>query len=376
MSLTLKEQARQSGLVLLDERAEWNENEWPPLLGGWRYDHASVVLDHPDQDNNNNGQTVVVLGGTQQHKGFVNSVLALDLAQSSKQWREGPPMNQKRDRHAAVVCNGGIYVIGGRNNYYSLLDCVERIDANDLVQSSLTNSTTHESHWTTLTCRLTTERKGCCAVAVHNRYIVVVGGFNGVEELSSVDIIDTSNQTVIAGPSMTVPRVWCASAVIGHRIFVVGGYNEGGNLDSVEILDFVKPWHKEERNGTLSTFISSLSGWTTHSDLVLSNPRHSCAVVTVGSCLVVAGVRSPTVEVMDTKRNLVWNLPPFEYGREDGSMVTAANQVAMIGGWLNPACATLSLMDKYTWCFCRLCEQHPRSYHSLEGVGIRDTNVI
>ena len=51
--MTLKEQARQSGLVHLDERAEWDENEWPPLEGGWRDDHATVVLNHPFQDNNN-----------------------------------------------------------------------------------------------------------------------------------------------------------------------------------------------------------------------------------------------------------------------------------------------------------------------------------
>ena len=375
MSLTLKEQAWQSGLVLLDERAEWNENDWPPLLGGWRDDHASVVLDHLDQDNNNNGQTVVVLGGNQQHKGFVNSVLLLNLAESNKQWREGPPLNQERERHAAVVCNGGIYVMGGRNNYCSLLDCIERIDVIDLVQSSLTpSSTSKKNHWTTLTTRLSTERWGCCAVAVHNRYIVVMGGRN-LERLSSVDIIDTSNHTVIAGPGMTVPRVWCASAVIGHRIFVVGGYNNDGILDTVEILDFAKPCNNEERKDTLSTSISFLSGWTTHSDLVLSNPRSSCAVVAVGSCLVVAE-NNRTMEVLDTKRNHVWNLPPLENRHDDGSMVTVGNQVALIGGMDNPSCATLSLVDRNTWCFRRLCEQ-PRNvrYQCHERLGNGDVNA-
>ena len=158
--MTLKEQARQSGLVHLDERAEWDENEWPPLEGGWRDDHATVVLNHPFQDNNNNGQTVVVLGGWQRVQCITDSVLSLNLAESNKQWRERPPMSQKRYRHAAVVCNGGIYVMGGCNNYYSLLDCVEPIDVHDVVQSSLTNSTTDESHWTTLTCRLSTVLEG------------------------------------------------------------------------------------------------------------------------------------------------------------------------------------------------------------------------
>ena len=47
MSMTLKEQAWQSGLVLLNETPEWNEHDWPPLMGGWRRDHTTVVLDHP-----------------------------------------------------------------------------------------------------------------------------------------------------------------------------------------------------------------------------------------------------------------------------------------------------------------------------------------
>ena len=51
-------------------------------------------------------------------------------------------MNEKRDELAAVVCNGGVYVMGGYNNE-RILNCIKRIDSNDLLQSSLTTSTTH-----------------------------------------------------------------------------------------------------------------------------------------------------------------------------------------------------------------------------------------
>ena len=92
--------------------------------------------------------------------------------------------------------------------------------------------------WTTLNCRLTTARNGCSAAAVHDRYIIVMGGYNG-NFLSSVDIIDTavkSNHTVITGPPMTVARSWCTSTVVGHRIFV-GGKRDGKNdVTSVESL--------------------------------------------------------------------------------------------------------------------------------------------
>ena len=374
MTTTLKEQAWQSGLVLLDdETPEWNFEDWPPLVGGWRAGHSSVVLNHLDTENetNNRGQTVVVLGGYQQGQGDVNSVLLLNLEDPNKQWREGPPMNKKRAGHATVVFNGGVYVMGGRNT--TSLDCMERIDLNDLFQSSLTTSSTRASHWTTLNCRLSTGRCGCCAVAVHNRYIVVMGGYSD-RYLSSVDIIDTNSHTVIAGPSMIVPRQWFASAVIGHRIFVVGGHNYNGHIDSLEYLDYATPLDSDEtKKETGATFISFSSTWITHPDLVLFNPRDSCAVVAVGSCLVVAGGDTPTVEVLDTLRNRVWNLPPFGNDLNGCNMVAVANQVAMLGGWYNPSCATLPLLDRNSWCFRRLCEQQSNGwYHSLEGMRIRD----
>ena len=344
----------------LDETPEWNFEDWPSLEeetsleGEGLVGHASVVLNHTD---NNQEQTVVVLGGYQRFQGDVNSVLVLNLAEPNKQWREGPRMNQKRDGHAAVVCNGGVYVMGGDNGV--ALDCIQRIDANDLLRSSFTTSTTQESYWTTLTCRLSSGRQGCCAAAVHNRYIVVMGGYNDRCFLSSVDIIDTNNHTVIEGPSMTVPRAWCASAVIGHRIFVVGGRNDNGNLDSVEYLDYATPCDNDETEKETGSMIISFSpSWITHLELRLSNARSCYAMVAVGSCLTVAGGwDNSTVEVLDTHRNRVWNLPGVQEQRWGCSLVTVANHVAVIGGWDNPTCATLPLLDRNLWCFRRLCEQ-------------------
>ena len=381
MTTTLQEQAGQSGLVLLDETAEWNDNDWPPLEGGWREQHATVVLDHPDKDDNhknNKRQTVVVMGGYQQGQGATNSVLALNLADPSKQWREGPSMNKSRRGHAAVVCNRSVYVVGGLNQG-SCLNCIEQIDANDVLQSCSTTSGTCASNWMTLPCRLSKERWGCCAVAMHNRYIVVMGGYND-RYFSSVDIIDTRNHTVTAGPSMTVPRTCCASAVVGHRIFVVGGRNaRNSRLDSVEYIDFAMPCDNEKTQEEMAATVTSFSSsWTTHSDLVLSNARSSCAVVAVESCLVVAGgCGNSTVEVLDTQHNRVWNLPGLQEQRWGCRMVTVANRIAVIGGWGDPSCATLPLQDKNSWCFRRLCEHHPNEwYHFREGMGIRDVNAI
>ena len=151
--MTLKEQAWQSGLVLSDDTAEWNFEDWPPLEGGWRTFHTSIVLNHPVKSNYNNdkAQTVVMMGGCDKGWNTTNSILALNLAEPNIQWREGQPMNQKRNGHAAVVCNRSVYVMGGYSEG-SCLNCIERIDVQDLLQSPLTTTTTQDSHWTTLTC--------------------------------------------------------------------------------------------------------------------------------------------------------------------------------------------------------------------------------
>ena len=259
MTTTLKEQAWQSGLFVSDEAPEWNFEDWPSLEGGWRYFHTSVVLNHPpdtNNDNNNKEQTVVVLGGSRTGQGQLDSVLLLNLAESNKQWREGPPMNKSREGHASVVCNGAVYVMGGYNQ--GPLDSIERIDVNDVLQSSSTSSSTRASNWTTLACRLSEERWGCGAVAVYNRYIVVMGG-NNYRYLSSVDIVDTNNHIVTAGPSMNVPRLFCASAVIGHRIFVVGRRKGKNVLDSVEYLDFERPCDTEKTKKDTATTLNPFS---------------------------------------------------------------------------------------------------------------------
>ena len=354
--------SKKSGLCFLDvdnkyEAPQWNVNDWPPLFSGWRWWHASFVLDHPEQDNN--AQTVVVLGGDKQGQGLTNSVLLMNWTEENKQWREGPTLNSKRALHAAVVCSGGVYVIGGHNGSLRL-DSIERIDVAKLCSGAAVRTTSNQ--WTTLNCRLTTARNGCSAVAVHKRYIVVIGGSNG-DPLSSVDIIDTavqSNHAVIAGPSMAVPRCCCASAVIGHRIFSVGGHNwhNGEDLKSVEYLEIHDPSGNDTMN-TISAVFPSSCRWTRHDKLNLSIRRSDHAVVAVGSCLIVmGGIFAPeTVEVLDSRRNTLWTFPQSTGSRYSCSAVVHSKGIAVISGDGNAPCATLSLVDKNTWCFHRLIEQ-------------------
>ena len=381
--MTLQEQAWQSGLVFSDDMdnnsdvPQWNFNVWPPILGGWRYSHASVVLDHQEQDDS--AQTVVVLGGANHRILFTDSVLLLSLSDENKQWREGPPLSDKRGLHAAVVCNGGVYVIGGSIGN-SRLDTIERIDIEELLQTYSTSTT--GNHWTTLNCRLSTPKTACSAVAVYNRYIVVIGGTGDGNCLSSVDIIDTkvqSNHAVIVGPSMTIPREEFGSAVIGHRIYVVGGCNRNDDqyLTSVEYLEFQQSSAIETTETAAEVFPPSCA-WTTLADMKLSAPRQT-RVVSLGSCLVAVGGCAGTgdAEVLDINRNIVWTLPKMPaLFNVDSSTVTFWNGIAVMTAFWCKTCATLPLMDKNTWCFRRLCHQEPNGWYPRGFQELPDTVAL
>ena len=84
MTMTLQEQAWQSGLVLFDD--EWNTTNWPPLPGGWDNLLTAVVLNHPNTTaTTTTNQTVLVLGQYDPTRNTIpnstNSVHVLNLAE-------------------------------------------------------------------------------------------------------------------------------------------------------------------------------------------------------------------------------------------------------------------------------------------------------
>ena len=153
--------------------------------------------------------------------------------------------------------------------------------------------------------------------------------------------LDTAGQNqhiVIRGPSMTVPRAVCGLGVVGHRIFVIGGYNGSSRLNSVEYLEF---------NDDLSLIFPSSSKWKVHKNLLLSVPRHSHAVAKVGTCLIVTGGHSAlkSVELLDTKRNVVFNLPDLTVEREAHTVASFLDRIVVIGGLREDTCESLASID-------------------------------
>ena len=204
--MTMQEQIEMSGLEIMSSlslsssssssQLQWNStNQWSPLLGGRRESQACVTI-KSGNENGAGGQTIVVIGGQMQGDLFTNSVIVWDP--STMEWRNGPSLNDRRVNLVAVVCRDKVYAIGGfggDNDDDTTLDTIESIQVSSLLETMETSMTTRQNYnqWTRLQCRLSSPRRQCAVVVVHNRYVVILGGVNGMHhDLSSVDIMDTA----------------------------------------------------------------------------------------------------------------------------------------------------------------------------------------
>ena len=349
--MTMQEQIQMSGLEMMSSSSplQWNSiNHWSPLLGVGRCGQACVTIVsdngvHPCE-NDAAAQTIVVLGGETRREWCSNSVILWDL--STMEWRLGPNLNDRRKRFVAVVCGDKVYAIGGcrsRGVFGSVFDTMESIQVSSLLETMETSTTRQDnSQWTRLQCRLSSPRQACAAVVVHNRYIVILGGDNGMDHhLSSVDVLDTApphnnnnnngEPTIVAGPSMNSSRSYFGAAVIDNRIFVVGGWVNEMHSTSVESLLFRQD-HTNSNSNASCFFPNSL--WRVEPHLTLSTTHIRHAVAKVGSCLVVAGgMTGVIVEVLDVQRDIVWSLPNSTIERPIGcSMVALSDCLLVLGG--------------------------------------------
>ena len=362
---TMQEQIELSGLENVSSlssssssssssQLQWNStNQWSPLSGGGREYQACVTIESGNE-NGAGGQTIVVIGGRMHRVGCTNSVIVWDP--STKRWRNGPGLNDRRHDLVAVVCRDKVYAIGGfggDNNYnYTILDTIEIIQVSSLLETMETSTTTRQNNnqWTRLQCCLSSPRQAFAIVVVaHNRYVVILGGnMDRGEDLSSVDIMDTApphnnnnnnnsngEPTIVAGPSMNLARSYFGAAVVDNKIFVVGGWVDHGRSMSVESLLFQRqPQDKDhtKNNGNVTCTFPN-SSWRMEPHLSLSSPRNSHAVAKVGSCLVVAGGWTNSVEVLDVQRGIVWSLPNLNIQWGYGcSMVTLSDCLLVLGG--------------------------------------------
>ncbi|KAK9283972.1 hypothetical protein L1049_012230 [Liquidambar formosana] len=132
------------------------------------------------------------------------------------------PMSFARSYASAVKLNGELYLLGG-------------VDSNNLWYDTVESYNPLSNQW--ISRPSLNQRKGSLAGASLNNKIFAIGGANGVECLSDVEMFDLDVGRWIPTRSMLHKRFAPTAAEVNGMIYVVGGYDGKNYLNSVERLD-------------------------------------------------------------------------------------------------------------------------------------------
>ena len=205
----------------------------------------------------------------------------------------------------------------------------------------------------------------CAAVAVHNRWIIVMGGYDGDVHLSTLDVIDTTNHdvTVVAGPEMQLPRSFFGAAAVDNQIWVVGGEDEICLVESIALVESTDT----SLSSSLDSPFTPQAHWTIHNAMQLSIRRsyHAVCGVPGTSCLAVAcgddgdgdGNRLKSVEVLDVHRCVVWRFPDLTVSRFAFSMLGGCSSGASCACWPGQQYSTIGFHGSIALC-CVITDGH------------------
>eukprot|EP00544_Gedaniella_sp_CCMP2646_P002708 CAMPEP_0202509222 /NCGR_PEP_ID=MMETSP1361-20130828/52659_1 /ASSEMBLY_ACC=CAM_ASM_000849 /TAXON_ID=210615 /ORGANISM="Staurosira complex sp., Strain CCMP2646" /LENGTH=394 /DNA_ID=CAMNT_0049143431 /DNA_START=148 /DNA_END=1333 /DNA_ORIENTATION=- len=176
---------------------------WTPLHDAPQPIDGSAIVAWDDS-------RAIITGGRNENDEATDSVFIYNKGTMETEML--PSMLQARSGHAASIVGSNLFVIGGGElpNRISM-NSIEVLNLNDLLE------------WKRYPVNLEIARSHCSAVAVNAYEIYIIGGVGGGRILDSVEILNTSTETVSQGPPMTVPRVAFATSLLGDAIVVTGG---------------------------------------------------------------------------------------------------------------------------------------------------------
>jgi hypothetical protein len=147
------------------------------------------------------------------------SVEVLDVM--SQCWRPCRPMKTERSYFGAEALHSRLYLFGGQNLEYKALNETECFDC--LRGAWLAGPD------------LNTPRRNCCSVELDGR-IYTIGGFDGMQILSSVEVLDPRMKNWMPIESLASPRSSAAASTLAGNIWVQGG-TSGSRLRTIERYD-------------------------------------------------------------------------------------------------------------------------------------------
>eukprot|EP00547_Thalassionema_nitzschioides_P004601 CAMPEP_0194208142 /NCGR_PEP_ID=MMETSP0156-20130528/6672_1 /TAXON_ID=33649 /ORGANISM="Thalassionema nitzschioides, Strain L26-B" /LENGTH=567 /DNA_ID=CAMNT_0038935043 /DNA_START=159 /DNA_END=1862 /DNA_ORIENTATION=+ len=162
-------------------------------------------------------------------------------------------MNEPRSNFAAISLKDAIYVVGGENES-GILASIEKY---------------HDGNWYQLSPMKKPRRY--CALAAFKRYLVVMGGDDGVNCLNTCLLFDTETEEWRELPPMNICRSRACAVTTDdqQRIRIIGGYDGSRCLSSMETCDIyhtipIPPDMPPQPELCLNDDQAAISAWIEH----------------------------------------------------------------------------------------------------------------
>ena len=201
------------------------------------------------QGNSNTGK-IFAIGGNSGGFGGGNS--RLDSVEcydiASNQWSELDNMRNRRSDAGIAVIDKQLYIVGGFNGT-TVHSSVEVLEI---------SGDSRPRRWRKIK-NMSSPRSGVKAVGFGGK-LYVVGGWNGNERLKSGEVYDPRKFTWKPLPDMNVPRSNFSLVVVNGQLMAFGGYDGHSVTARAEVLNWsTNAW---EEVGALPTPRSALAGVT------------------------------------------------------------------------------------------------------------------
>lgn len=268
---------------------------------------------------NTNELIFYLTGGT---SGIINDIFNSFYMYSNGVWTELSNLPIHLHRHASVLYNGNLYVIGGRETSNN---------------STISNSMYKYSNglWQLEPASMVFKRDnfGCC---VYNNTIYAFGGFNGVL-LDTIEKYDGSSWIQLGTTNLTTVRSRTSAVVYGNNIYILGGITNSGVTNTVDIYNAatdtiatgpIMPYSVQfhasvvyngdiyvigGNSGTITSSVIKYDGTSWTSVAPLNIPRYGHTAVVINGAIYVFGGNSGTntLNIIEKYDGINWTVTPF-----------------------------------------------------------------
>ncbi|KAI3783446.1 hypothetical protein L1987_42528 [Smallanthus sonchifolius] len=136
-------------------------------------------------------------------------------------WTTCPPLNRKNGSLAGATVNDKIYAVGGGNG----VDCYSTVEMLDFDVGS----------W--IPARSMLEKRFSLATAELNGALYAVGGYDGKHYLRTAERFDPRERSWMKIKSMSTMRGCSSMVIFNEKLYVLGGYDGKAMVSTVEIYD-------------------------------------------------------------------------------------------------------------------------------------------